>query len=79
MKDVSTHDFVQVSRRKGVPKNCLNKANLKLIYAYNISSLVSIRFVENIRKLRRRACAKLLQTLLTIGEGYFCVQTILSL
>ena len=27
-------------------------------------------FVDNIRKLRRRASAKLLQTLLTIGEWY---------
>ena len=38
------------------------------IYVYNISSLVSIEFVDSIRKLRRRASAKLLQTLLTIGE-----------
>ena len=62
-----------------MPKNCLNKTSLKLVYVYSISSLVSIEFVDSIRKLRRRASAKLLQTLLTIGEGYFCVQTILSL
>ena len=47
---------------------------MKLIYVYNISSLVSIEFVDNIRKLRRRASAKLLQTLLTIGERK-CFQT----
>ena len=42
-----------------------------LVYVYIISSLVSIEFVDSIRKLRRRASAKLLQTLLTIGESAF--------
>ena len=67
MKDVSTHD------RFASPKRCArelfeNKTNVKYVYVYNISSLVSRRPLIIYGSCVSERVRKFLQTLLTIGE-----------
>ena len=56
------HPWPLLQVQKDVPVNCLNKTKLKLVYVYNILSLVSIWIVDNIRKYVGERVRKLLQT-----------------